>query len=51
MEIDVKLNVGTFVLLGAISTLCCVLYKQTKKISSLNKEIRSLKDTKGEAIM
>lgn len=51
MEVDIKLNVGTFVLLGVIGILGHSLYKQTNKVTLLNKELESVKEAKGEPIM
>ena len=51
MEVDIKLNVGTFVLLGVIGLLGYELYKKTNKVTLLNKELESVKEAKGEPIM
>lgn len=35
MEVDIKLNIGTFVLLGVITGLSYALCVQTKKVKEL----------------
>lgn len=51
MEIDIKLNVGTCVLLGVISALGYGLHIQNQKVNLLTKENEALKEMKGETGM
>ena len=44
MDIDIKLNVGTFVLVCVIGGLSYAVATQTKKVISLQDEVKNLKD-------
>ena len=35
MQVDIKLNIGTFILLGVITGLSYALYTQTNKVKEL----------------
>lgn len=48
MQIDIKLNIGTFILLSVIGGLGYALYKQNGKIKTLTEENEVLRNTKGE---
>lgn len=51
MEIGIRLNVGTGILLGVITGLSYSLYIKKQKIYSLMAENKVLKETKGETRM
>ena len=51
MEISVRLNIGTGILLGVITGLSYGLYIQTQKAKILAKENNTLKEMKGETRM
>lgn len=48
MQIDIKLNIGTFILLGVVGGLGYVVYKQKEKIQTLKDENEVLRNMKGE---
>lgn len=48
MQIDIKLNIGTFILLSVIGGLGYALYDQRGKIKTLKEENEVLRNMKGE---
>lgn len=51
MEIGIRLNVGTCILLVAITGLSYKLYAQSQKVKLIIEENKRLKDMKGETGM
>ena len=51
MEIGIRLNVGTCILVGTIVGLGYKLYIKSQKMKLIIKEIERLKDMKGETVM
>lgn len=48
MQIDIKFNIGTLILLNTVIGLGCVVHKQKVKIKTLKEENEVLREMKGE---
>lgn len=48
MQIDIKFNIGTLILLNTVIGLGCIVYKQRVKIQTLKDENEVLRNMKGE---